>query len=100
MLFSVDRNHFRRKYFMKAETKNHPINIRDKPSQIELIDIAAKFQSKSRTDFILEASMYQITKSEDVLLDQRLFLVNDEQMNGFNKAIEISFNNNVKSKLY
>ena len=58
-----------------------------------MIDIAAKLQSKSRTDFILEAAC---TKAEDVLLDQRLFLVNDEQMNAFNKAIELSFNDNKK----
>jgi len=78
---------------MRVEAKETPINIRAKSSQRELIDIAAKLQSKSRTDFILEAAC---TKAEDVLLDQRLFLVNDEQMNAFNKAIELSFNDNKK----
>ena len=78
---------------MRVEAKESPINIRAKSSQRELIDIAAKLQSKSRTDFILEAAC---TKAEDVLLDQRLFLVNDEQMNAFNKAIELSFNDNKK----
>ena len=78
---------------MRVEAKETPINIRAKSSQRELIDIAAKLQSKSRTDFILEAAC---TTAEDVLLDQRLFLVNDEQMNAFNKAIELSFNDNKK----
>ncbi|MBI0500576.1 DUF1778 domain-containing protein, partial [Dickeya dianthicola] len=60
---------------MRTETKETPINIRAKASQRELIDVAAKLLSKSRTEFILDAACRE---AEDVLLDQRLFLVNDE----------------------
>ena len=49
---------------MRTENKESPINIRAKASQKELIDIAAHLLSKSRTDFILEATS---SKAEDVL---------------------------------
>lgn len=78
---------------MRTETKESPINIRAKASQKELIDIAAHLLSKSRTDFILEAAC---SKAEDVLLDQCLFLIDDEQINAFNHAIEASFDSNEK----
>ncbi|MCI4209838.1 DUF1778 domain-containing protein, partial [Dickeya dianthicola] len=50
---------------MRTETKETPINIRAKASQRELIDVAAKLLSKSRTEFILDAACRE---AEDVLL--------------------------------
>ncbi|MFT8209528.1 MAG: DUF1778 domain-containing protein [Symbiopectobacterium sp.] len=41
---------------MRTEAKGTSINIRAKASQRELIDVAAKLLSKSRTDFIHEAA--------------------------------------------
>ncbi len=41
---------------MKPETKEARITIRAKASQRDLIDMAANFVSKSRTDFMLEAA--------------------------------------------
>ncbi|OOC15371.1 hypothetical protein BM451_01705 [Dickeya dadantii] len=70
---------------MRTETKEMPINIRAKASQRELIDVAAKLLSKSRTEFILDAACRE---AEDVLLDQRLFLVNDEQYDAFIQVLE------------
>ncbi|RNM25489.1 DUF1778 domain-containing protein [Dickeya undicola] len=70
---------------MRTETKETPINIRAKASQRELIDVAAKLLSKSRTEFILDAACRE---AEDVLLDQRLFLVNDEQYDAFIQVLE------------
>lgn len=70
---------------MRTEAKETPINIRAKASQRELIDIAAKLLSKSRTDFILEAACRE---AEEVLLDQRLFLVDEAQFDAFMNALE------------
>ncbi|MFP9230505.1 type II toxin-antitoxin system TacA family antitoxin [Pectobacterium cacticida] len=70
---------------MRTEAKEAPINIRAKSSQRELIDVAAKLLSKSRTDFILEAACRE---AEEVLLDQRLFLVDDSQFDAFINALE------------
>ncbi|QOL13119.1 type II toxin-antitoxin system TacA family antitoxin [Dickeya dianthicola] len=70
---------------MRTETKEIPINIRAKTSQRELIDLAATLLSKSRTEFILDAACRE---AEDVLLDKRLFLVNDEQYEAFIQALE------------
>ncbi|ATO31363.1 hypothetical protein DDI_0195 [Dickeya dianthicola RNS04.9] len=69
---------------MRTKTKETPINIRAKASQRELIDVAAKLLLKSRTEFILDAACRE---AEDVLLDQRLFLVNDEQYDAFMQAL-------------
>ncbi|MFP1789453.1 DUF1778 domain-containing protein [Lonsdalea quercina] len=70
---------------MRTEVKETPINIRAKASQRELIDVAARLQSKSRTDFILEAACRE---AEEVLLDQRLFLADDSQFDAFIAALE------------
>ncbi|AYC17351.1 hypothetical protein DZA65_00437 [Dickeya dianthicola] len=69
---------------MRTKTKETPINIRAKASQRELIDVAAKLLLKSRTESILDAACRE---AEDVLLDQRLFLVNDEQYDAFMQAL-------------
>lgn len=60
---------------MKPESKEAPINIRAKASQRDLIDMAANLVAKSRTDFMLDAACRE---AQDILLDQRLFIVDDE----------------------
>ena len=60
-----------------AETQNRaaPINIRARTTQRNLIDKAAAMLNKNRSDFMLEAACRE---AENVLLDQRLFLVDDK----------------------
>ncbi|RRZ43543.1 DUF1778 domain-containing protein, partial [Klebsiella pneumoniae] len=58
---------------MKPDVREAPINIRAKTSQRDLIDMAASLVSKSRTDFMLEVACRE---AQDILLDQRLFLLN------------------------
>ena len=65
---------------MKPESKEAPINIRAKASQRDLIDMAANLVAKSRTDFMLDAACRE---AQDILLDQRLFIVDDEQYDAF-----------------
>lgn len=69
----------------RAEVKETPINIRAKASQRELIDMAANLLSKSRTDFVLDAACRE---AEEVLLDQRLFVLDEKRFSAFIDAME------------
>lgn len=70
-----------------AETQNRaaPINIRARPTQRNLIDKAAAILNKNRSDFMLEAAC---RKAENVLLDQRLFLADDQAFRAFKALID------------
>lgn len=70
-----------------AETQNRgaPINIRARSAQRNLIDKAAAILNKNRSDFMLEAAC---RKAENVLLDQRLFLVDDKAYQDFKTLID------------
>ncbi len=63
-----------------SKMRSAPINLRALPEQRLLIDRAARVLGKKRSEFILEASCLA---AEDVLLDQRLFLLNDADFNDF-----------------
>ena len=65
---------------MQTEARTAPINIRARHTQRELIDRAAAAQHKSRSNFILEAACKE---AENVLLDQRLFLLDERQFAEF-----------------
>lgn len=60
-----------------SETQNRaaPINIRARLTQRNLIDKAAAMLNKNRSDFMLEAACRE---AENVLLDRRLFLVDEK----------------------
>lgn len=70
---------------MNAQIKEAPINIRAKPLQRELIDMAASLLSKSRTDFMLEVACRE---AENVLLDQRLFILDADRYDAFVEALD------------
>ncbi|EHR6806361.1 type II toxin-antitoxin system TacA family antitoxin [Raoultella planticola] len=70
---------------MKPEVREAPINIRAKTSQRDLIDMAASLVSKSRTDFMLEVACRE---AQDILLDQRLFLLNGNQFEAFIEELD------------
>lgn len=70
---------------MKPDVREAPINIRAKTSQRDLIDMAASTVSKSRTDFMLEVACRE---AQDILLDQRLFLLNDNQFEAFIEELD------------
>lgn len=69
------------------------MNLRIDPARKNLIDHAAALQGKTRTDFMIEAS-YQA--AEEVILDQRLFVLNDEQWTKFNQALDKAPSDNKK----
>lgn len=76
-----------------AETQNRaaPINIRARSTQRNLIDKAAAMLNKNRSDFMLEAACRE---AENVLLDQRLFLVDDTVWQTFETLIDAPVKDN------
>ena len=62
---------------MKSDVQ---LNIRAKEAQRALIDTAAGILHKTRTDFILEMACQA---AENVILDQRMFNLNDAQYTEF-----------------
>ena len=63
-----------------TQNKIAPINIRALEEQRTLIDKAASRLNKTRSDFMLEAACQE---AENVLLDQRLFLADENTFNAF-----------------
>jgi uncharacterized protein (DUF1778 family) len=61
------------------------INVRVSTTWRDLVDNAASVLGKTRTDFIVEAARRQAT---DVLLDQRLFALDDGQYRAFLRTLE------------
>lgn len=68
-----------------ASTRNVNINIRAQTRQRDLIDQAAEVLGKSRSDFMLEAACQ---KAEDVLLDRRVFPLDDGKWQDFLNALD------------
>ena len=61
------------------------INVRVAPELRSLIDRAASLASKTRTDFILDAAA---RAAEELILDQRLFLVSPAGLQSFQDALD------------
>jgi uncharacterized protein (DUF1778 family) len=64
--------------------KGATINLRVTDQMLNLIDSAAAVAGKSRSAFMLESAQQQAI---DVLLDQKIFLLNDEQHDAFMQAL-------------
>lgn len=69
-------------------------SVREKPASINmrvdvkkrnLIDMAAAMLGSDRTSFIVDAACQ---KAEDVILDRRLFLLDDTAFDSFERALE------------
>lgn len=82
---------------MKPDVREAPINIRAKTSQRDLIDMAASLVSKSRTDFMLEVACRE---AQDILLDQRLFLLNDNQFEAFIEELDAPITPERQARIY
>lgn len=72
-------------------TKPVPINMRVDFKKRDLIDVAAAMSGSDRTSFILDAAC---KKAEEVILDQRLFILSDNDFDAFEQALQ---NNPVRS---
>ena len=71
--------------------KSVPLNMRVDFKKRDLIDVAAAFSGSDRTSFILDAAC---KKAEEVILDQRLFVLADDAFDAFEQALQ---NNPVRS---
>ena len=76
-----------------SQNKIAPINIRALEGQRALIDKAASSLNKTRSDFMLEVACQA---AENILLDQRLFLVDDDTFNPFQAQLDAPVANNEK----
>lgn len=76
-----------------AATRQQTINIRVQSGQISIIDQAAGMLGQSRSSFILERS---VQAAEAVLLDQRLFMVDDATYDAFEAALNAPVRDNPK----
>jgi uncharacterized protein (DUF1778 family) len=65
---------------MTNTTPRNTLNLRIKPEERDLIDMAAKIKGKNRTDFILEAAR---NAAEEALLEQTILLLNPEAYTEF-----------------
>ena len=61
------------------------INLRASPQVRELIDMAARVLGKTRSEFMLDSAKQ---RAEDVLLDQRLFLLNEKEFDAFMNLLD------------
>ena len=73
------------------ETREALINIRALRAQRDLIDKAAAVRNKTRSDFMLEAACQE---AENVLLDTRLFHLNDEDYDAFESEMKAPVSDN------
>ncbi|MBW4562165.1 MAG: DUF1778 domain-containing protein [Mojavia pulchra JT2-VF2] len=65
--------------------RNLTINIRVHQTQRDLIDHAAEILGKNRSDFMLEAACRE---AEAVLLERRLFILDDAKFKQFMDALD------------
>ena len=73
--------------------KTAPINMRVEPSQHAMLTKAAKVLRKDRSAFILEVACKE---AENVLLDQRLFQLDEAAFAAFENALEGPVPDNAK----
>ncbi len=78
------------------ETRSSPINIRALPVQRALIDKASDILKKSRSEFMLEAACRE---AENVLLDRRLFFLDDEEYRKFEELMRAPVAESVEALL-
>ncbi len=76
-------------------SKTAPINMRVEPSQHALLTKAAALLHKDRSAFILDVACRE---AENVLLDQRLFYLNEEDFKAFEAALVAPMPDNAKLK--
>lgn len=76
---------------MSTKTRDININIRARRRQRELIDQAAELLGKSRSDFMLDTACRE---AEDVLLEQRVFVLDAEAFQRFQTLLDASPSDN------
>lgn len=75
----------------QSATRIAPINLRALESQRNLIDRAATVLGKNRSDFMLETACRE---AENILLDQRLFMLNAADFDAFITTLDAPVKDN------
>ena len=75
----------------QSATRTAPINLRALDSQRSLIDRAASLLGKNRSDFMLETACRE---AENILLDQRLFMLNEADFDAFMTMLDAPVKDN------
>lgn len=75
--------------------KTSPINMRVEPQQRALLTKAAELLKVDRSSFILEVACRE---AQNVILDQRLFLLNNADFEAFEAALDEPVPTNKKLK--
>jgi len=75
--------------------KTAPINMRVEPDQHALLTKAAEMLNKDRSTFILDVACRE---AENVLLDQRLFQLDEASFTAFEAMLEAPIPNTAKLK--
>ncbi|HBP4332751.1 TPA: DUF1778 domain-containing protein [Escherichia coli] len=70
---------------IRKTPRENQINIRATDEERAVIDYAASLVNKNRTDFIIELA-YQ--EAKNIILDQRLFVLDDERYDSFITQLE------------
>ena len=76
-------------------SKTAPINMRVEPAQQALLTKAAALLHKDRSAFILDVACRE---AENVLLDQRLFQLNEADFEAFEAALAAPIPENARLK--
>ncbi|MBO9552637.1 DUF1778 domain-containing protein [Pseudomonas sp.] len=69
----------------RDRSKAVPLNMRVAEHRRDLIDAAVEIVGGDRTSFVLEAAC---KRAEEVLMEQRLFLLDDDAFDAFTQALE------------
>jgi uncharacterized protein (DUF1778 family) len=69
----------------RDRSKAVPLNMRVAEHRRDLIDAAVEIVGGDRTSFVLEAAC---KRAEEVLMEQRLFLLDDHAFDAFTQALE------------
>lgn len=75
---------------IRKTPRENQINIRATDEERAVIDYAASLVNKNRTDFIIELA-YQ--EAKNIILDQRLFVLDDECYDSFITQLEAPVHN-------
>jgi uncharacterized protein (DUF1778 family) len=76
-----------------AVARSRTINIRARQQQQDLIDRAAKTLGKTRSEFMLDTACRE---AENVLLEQRLFRLDEDAFDSFVDALDAPVADNPK----
>lgn len=76
-------------------SKSAPINMRVEPSQHALLTKAAALLNKDRSAFILDVACRE---AQNVLLDQRLFQLDEDDFAAFEQALAAPISENAALK--